>query len=67
MVLLSMFMVLMVCLAGGRIPQHAAVNGTVHHALVSGDLPAVSGPVVMMVRGQMACPRFLGGRAYRCF
>jgi len=31
--------------SGGRIPRHTAVNETVHHALVSGGVPAVLEPV----------------------
>ena len=27
--------------SGGRIPRHAAVNETIHHALVSGGVPAI--------------------------
>ena len=31
--------------SGGRIPRHAAVNETIHRALVSGGVPAVLEPV----------------------
>ena len=31
--------------SGGHIPWHAAVNGTIYHALVSGGVPTVLEPV----------------------
>jgi len=71
-----MFLVLMVCLAG---VVAAVFHGTLQSmklfvvlSLVSGGCTCCFGAcgcsyVVMMVRGQMACLWFLGGRTYHFF
>ena len=52
-------MVWLASVAGGCVPWHTTVNETVHHALVSGGVPAVLEPVgVCRDDGKrlMACP-----------